>query len=277
MLYATISLLIMIMVTSVRMLINRSTPFVVPAHKNILIMGHSHTEGAINDAILKRSINLSHSARSLTASCNYINKITIDNPHIDTVLLAINANLISKSWGTRSMWNKNQDISNSMLFGGSIDQDANYCVKNICIFCNLLLGGFYIENNSIGSYQSSKRNKLKLDLQLHHSTFPLKAEIDTTLYEYQKLLDTKNLLDQRGVHLILVDTPKYNPENQIIEQIKFHTLVKEYLSEFDYIDYVSFPLPDDCYGDVTHLNYKGAELFSRYLQENGIAKYNSNN
>lgn len=276
MLYATISLIIMIIVTSVKMIINCSTPFVMPANKNILIMGHSHTEGAINDAILKRSINLSNAARPLTASCNYINKITIDNPHIDTVLLAINANLIS-SLETKFMWNKNRKISNSMLFLGSINQDANYCMKNPYIFCSLLFSGFYIGNNSIGSFQSSKRNKLNLDLQLHHNTFPLKAEIDTTLYEYQKLLATKKLLDLRGVHLILVDTPKYNPGNQMIEQIKFHTLLKEYLPEFDYIDYVSFPLPNDCYGDVTHLNYKGAELFSRYLQENGIAKYNSNN
>jgi hypothetical protein len=25
------------------------------------------------------------------------------------------------------------------------------------------------------------------------------------------------------------------------------------------------PLPDSCYGDIGHLNYKGAEIFSKYL------------
>jgi hypothetical protein len=33
------------------------------------------------------------------------------------------------------------------------------------------------------------------------------------------------------------------------------------------MDYSTFQLPDSCYGDVTHLNYRGARIFSQYLQE----------
>jgi hypothetical protein len=43
-----------------------------------------------------------------------------------------------------------------------------------------------------------------------------------------------------------------------------------YLPGIKYVDYSAFPLPDSCYGDAVHLNYKGAEIFSKYLQENFV-------
>ncbi|MDR0371726.1 MAG: hypothetical protein LBH80_07760, partial [Prevotellaceae bacterium] len=40
-----------------------------------------------------------------------------------------------------------------------------------------------------------------------------------------------------------------------------------YMPDVKYMDYSTFQLPDSCYGDVTHLNYRGARIFSQYLQE----------
>jgi hypothetical protein len=40
-----------------------------------------------------------------------------------------------------------------------------------------------------------------------------------------------------------------------------------YMPDVRYMDYSVFPLPDSCYGDIGHLNYRGARIFSQYLQE----------
>jgi hypothetical protein len=67
--------------------------------------------------------------------------------------------------------------------------------------------------------------------------------------------------------LILINTPVYKPE--IYESIdKLNDFYDTYLSGVKYLDYSAFPLPDSCYGDIGHLNYKGAQIFSKYLQEN---------
>ncbi|GHT89803.1 hypothetical protein FACS1894137_19140 [Spirochaetia bacterium] len=35
-----------------------------------------------------------------------------------------------------------------------------------------------------------------------------------------------------------------------------------------YIDFSDYSLPEYGYGDISHLNYRGAELFSKYLENN---------
>jgi hypothetical protein len=32
------------------------------------------------------------------------------------------------------------------------------------------------------------------------------------------------------------------------------------------MDYSNFSLPENAYGDIDHLNYRGAEIFSKYLE-----------
>jgi hypothetical protein len=37
--------------------------------------------------------------------------------------------------------------------------------------------------------------------------------------------------------------------------------------EVKLIDYTTMYLPDSCYADIEHLNYRGAEVFSSYLKK----------
>ncbi|MDR0427925.1 MAG: hypothetical protein LBH12_04905, partial [Dysgonamonadaceae bacterium] len=90
----------------------------------------------------------------------------------------------------------------------------------------------------------------------------------TTISAYQKayLLKIAELCKSRDVELILLNVPMYKPEvygdNELAND--FHDA---YLSDVKYMDYSAFTLPDSCYRDIGHLNYRGARIFSQYLQE----------
>ncbi len=77
----------------------KNTPLRIPPDKNILILGDSNTESAINDTILDNSINLSHSADPFFYSFLKLRKILPANNHIDTVLLSFSPhNLFKNDW-----------------------------------------------------------------------------------------------------------------------------------------------------------------------------------
>ncbi|GHT65454.1 hypothetical protein AGMMS50239_25330 [Bacteroidia bacterium] len=73
--------------------------------------------------------------------------------------------------------------------------------------------------------------------------------------------------NEKEVKLILFNTPVYQVD-KYTDQAKFDSLRIAILPDVDYMDFSDFLLPDSCYGDIGHLNYHGAEIFSEYLQHN---------
>jgi hypothetical protein len=75
------------------------------------------------------------------------------------------------------------------------------------------------------------------------------------------------LCAQKNVALILFNSPTYNAKKYgNLESLnKFYAA---YLAGTKYLDYSNFILPDYGYADIGHLNFKGAEIFSNYLEDN---------
>jgi hypothetical protein len=73
--------------------------FAVPKDKNILIVGDSHTECAIDDSIFTRSFNISQSGTAYLYSYIKLRKILVENSHIDTVLVSFHGGSIKKIAG----------------------------------------------------------------------------------------------------------------------------------------------------------------------------------
>jgi hypothetical protein len=115
----------------------------------------------------------------------------------------------------------------------------------------------------IGGYQRSDRNKLQEDIALRQNNQTEKAGI--SFYQKEYLLKIAALCKSRNVELILINAPTYRPETygslDLLNEFR-----ETYLPDVTYWDYSAFPLPDDAYGDIDHLNRKGAEIFSKYLQ-----------
>ena len=71
----------------------------------------------------------------------------------------------------------------------------------------------------------------------------------------------------KSIDLILLNTPKSTFLRQSYDPkaIEYWRYVGKELCRSTIMDYMDYGLPDDCYGDLIHVNYKGAEIFSRHL------------
>jgi hypothetical protein len=124
----------------------------------------------------------------------------------------------------------------------------------------------------IGSHVGIKWSKLQEDVaRLNNKQTVEKTDI--SFYQKEYLLKIINLCKSENVELVLINPPAYKPE--IYGNInKLNDYYNTYLHGVKYLDYSAFPLSDSCYGDIGHLNCKGAEIFSKYLQENFNADVN---
>lgn len=261
----------------------RNYPMALPANKNILIVGDSHTECAINDTIFARSHNLSSSGNHYFGTYFKIKRILADNPQIDTVVLSffttsLEANprwRLAGFFSKYTLWNSPATFTAELTSIYSWPRIAKYWYAEatdpdrIKIMAKRLTGKpLSTADLGMGGYMYLVRDKLQEDID-RQTTVPLPCQIDTTTQQFRYLRRIEALCRDKGVALILLNAPVYDAD-KFTERRKFAQKMVNSLPEFTYVDLSNVPLADSCYGDIAHLNYRGAVLFSRYLQSNGI-------
>jgi hypothetical protein len=258
------------------------TELEIPIHKTVLMLGSSQIECAINDNILDEAFNLCESGDSYFASYLKLQKLHNDNDHIETVYLGYHS--MSLAENTDKWYNIDYDDKFETLWWYNSSELLNL-YSNVAIFRKLLSVSTFIaalryvyfgsiSEYNIGGYLYLVRNKLEEDLsrRCNEKNRP-KLLADTQGYKFsdnqiiylQKII---SYCEQNSLDLILFDTPQYG------EGVSSFSFYKKYydqhLSNIQWLDYSRFKLDKSCYGDVIHLNNKGAELFSKYLNTNGI-------
>jgi hypothetical protein len=122
---------------------------------------------------------------------------------------------------------------------------------------------------NFGGYKYLVRDKLQENIELNNS----KPQKDFVFEEgknqtkYLKLIS--DLCQQNNIKLILLNAPKHKSYTTSFNyNINDYGLtVHNILIQDSLLELSALPLQDSCYGDVTHLNYKGAFIFSKYLNE----------
>src|SRR5690606_33903458 len=69
---------------------------------------------------------------------------------------------------------------------------------------------------------------------------------------------------QNNVEAILIRSPlhkDYNFDNETV----FQNMLKTKYHQLDFLDFSEFPLSDDEFGDILHLNHKGAKKYSLWF------------
>jgi hypothetical protein len=261
--------------------IQSKASFELPYNKNILVVGDSHTQCSIDDNVFCRSVNVSQGGTAYFYSYCKIKKFLSQNKHIDTILLSFHYSALTSNTNDGWLHNENAIKGKIPHYLTLLDKD------DIAIFANKKLsfikavlrppyvlvfkflvkkGHISYEDLDIGKPVKIKWHKLQEDIT-HNSNKQKVEETDISFYQKEYLLKIINLCKSENVELILINPPSYKPE--IYGNIgKLNDYCKVYLPDVKYLDYSAFPLSDSCYGDIGHLNYKGVEIFSKYLQEN---------
>jgi len=280
-LYSTLFILCIICLILIASFFANHTPFTIDRQKNILIIGDSQTECAIDDNIFSRAKNYSTSATPYIYAFAKLKKIIRDNKHIDTILLSFHPGSLDYSLERRWIFEESFIAERSAVMVPFLDlRDLSLFISSTPFYKAMAKTPMkYLEyavymgagnaegwrRKNIGAYLALKNNSVEADLK---GKEPYASLTDTdTLSQVQLnyLLKIVDYCKEQGLALILVNTPKYKYD-QYNDYKTFEEYRKKYLSGIPLLNYSDFPLQDSDYADLGHLNENGARAFSEYIQ-----------
>ncbi|KAA6331044.1 hypothetical protein EZS27_020313 [termite gut metagenome] len=230
---------------------------IVEIKEKVLILGDSHTEDAINNVIFTNSFNYSQGGDPFIYS--YVKLINITSAFkIDTLLLSVSP--VSFSAGEKSLHK-----ANKLLFRFPWE-DLMYLFRYNPYVIGRSLNIFEvgINANKVGGYRYSNNYRLQENLD----RWTTKTSDPCIPHEAQLLYLDKivEYCKSKSIRLIFINTPMYHAE-RFYNMDNFYKVLEEKYNDVTFWDYGNYVLPDSCYGDVGHLNYIGAKMFSAMLQE----------
>jgi hypothetical protein len=259
--------------------LNKDSLYTIDSNTHILILGDSHPECALNDSIIERSKNLAQSADTYFYIYYKLKKIIEANPTIDTVILGFPGNLFipeRDNWiyGEEYLGNKYPKYCHLI----AIEDQVFLFFKNPRAFIIAFKDAMKTDYGFLFSTIQKVYNELNWGgyLYLVRDDIPKilnEQDKDITRPFYSKSiskLNYKNLnkiIDFCANHnktIILLNVPihKMSPRDQTLDLANF---VKSDFGSVTFWDYSDYKLEDEEFGDLTHLNYKGAEKFSSII------------
>ena len=261
----------------------RSVRFEIPDDKNILVVGDSHTECAIDDTEFRRAINFSKSATSYLFTFAGMKKLIRDNPQVDTVLLSyqyssLNEENMNKWYDDVILLQERipaflpfMNISDLRVFLAipGLPRIVLASVKTYLEFYGHRRTGTYkawIRDN-LGAFRQMNDNNLDKDVKARtpYENPRKKSRLSTIQLDYLRKII--NFCRDQKITLILLNTPVYE-WRKFTDYRSYEYNSKKYLKDVRILDYADYPIEKKHFSDVSHLNKWGARAFSKYLEKN---------
>lgn len=267
-------------------LMNRNKNKLLMLHNEVynVFAGNSTLECSINDKLIDHSVNIAQGGEAYLYSYAKVKALLEVNRQIRTVFLSYSyADLLmekEESWlfSDYFMVEKVQyynylleEPERALLLGNNPEAYFKGVAKSVIkSYENLLRIVLNKKSNSaipnFGGYKHLERDKLAADPG--NDTEANSAQLASE-YQIQYLEKISDVCHQNSVRLVLLNPPKHHSYNESlnnnVKQIWIN--VRQSLPGDSLLDLSSFALADSCFGDLSHLNYKGAQVFSNYLNE----------
>ncbi|MFN4122466.1 MAG: hypothetical protein ACK4GL_04080 [Flavobacteriales bacterium] len=259
--------------------VNKGDYYSINTSKSVLIAGHSHPECAYNDSIIETAINLSQSGESYFYMYAKLKPIIRDNPHIKHVFIEYTNNCISDDMIEWMYSNKHlkfrypkfaafMSLNDYLLllrnnFEGTVFA-TSFSLKNYGSFLasrssDLLLA------NEWGHFKPTKLNKVDSLVS------SLKPE-DYIPFDYKfpeknmaYLRKSIDMLHQAGIKVFLMRTPQHPKYPGFRNEALFLRTHQEKFIDVPFLDFRNLPMEHYDFADLEHLNTKGANKFSIYV------------
>lgn len=253
----------------------RSRLLSLPEDIKTIYLGNSTVECAVNDNLIPGSFNFARSAEPMNylyAKLKLMHKL---NPQIDTVRISFDDIILFKT-------DLNYPTRPSLYF---LDQfelsdwyenfSKNTFEKNTNGFTHLydfnlirpMLASYYSNTDrrqlDLGGYNRIKRQKLDIDIARHKDSIKVIRNINNipelNLYYLDKMVEyCKN----NRIVLEFFSTPKHN---EVWNDSVYRALHRSRYPQITLLDYMQLQLPDSCYGDCSHLNDLGSDIFTTQI------------
>ena len=243
--------------------------------KKVFIMGNSHTECAVNDAMMGgRYLNVSQSAEPILYTTVKAQNI-IDMGMADTLVIGYDK-VVMQSIGSEVQEERLYAMYREYFSQMDMDQHRFLMRHDPWQWMKSLLFLNYWDVSSYskirGRYRRLERNRLE----------PQDSSIQAQRAELQRADGRHASIERWNTHSIQ-NLIRRNPQVYfILVRMPVHRSYvspneKEYMSAVDgfrgfgnlcFVDFArSIDLPDSCYGDLNHLNHTGAALFTPFFKK----------
>lgn len=250
----------------------------------LVFAGNSTVECSVDDRLIYHSINIAQAGEAYLYSYSKIKALLENNAHIRYVFISYSyADLLiekEETWllSDYFMVEKVQNYhylldkqERVFLVKSNPAAYLNGLIKSVVKSLGTVARSLGTESSAsfipnFGGYKRLERDKLSVDPGLE-AGWDQSVQQSTNQIKYLRMIS--ELCQQHSVTLILFNPPKHksyienvNPE---IRQLWLDT--RNSLPSDSLLDLSGFLMPDSCYGDLSHLNYKGATVFSHHLNE----------
>ena len=127
----------------------------------------------------------------------------------------------------------------------------------------------------LGRYLYLKRDKVKeAKKRLNNQRF-VSDNLPQSNYQRKYLLKVYEFCQAKKIKLILLNTPIHPLMEEYQERLKngYYDFAKENMPNAILINHSNFKMSENNYGDLNHLNFKGATQYSNFLKVNGFKQY----
>lgn len=240
-----------------------------------LVIGHSHSQCAINDSLIPGFKNVSNAGESYFYNYIKLKKILEQNPQVKTVFIEFSNNHIDtlmNQW----IWGKTYMARYSYLLPYIPQQDENLIKqKNTAGYLKTLAPRFknnlvhilkndYNLTDEIGGYRKLTRNKVDSILKNLNTksgeTFqpPYPVSIQSIAY-LKKMIE---ICEEYRITAILIRSPQHSQLKMRFNESHFQRIRTTHFKHLEFFDFSDFPLANKYFSDLEHLNYEGATIFT---------------
>jgi hypothetical protein len=248
-----------------------------------IVLGHSHPECAFNDRILSKTTNISQSGEAYFYTYLKLQKVIEQNDGIQRLFVEFGNNQIGERmnswiWGEKYLSDRYPRYSHLMTFSDRATLIKGNPLGYTSVFplnakkrVERFFEKDYNFSDEIGGYRDLKREKTDSLVKVYASKpiFKSNQEKPVPISEVHLLYLRKiiTLAKINNIDVVLVRSPVYPRAHGYTNEEQYQEILSSFKKEVTYMDFAKFPLLNEEYGDFEHLNYKGANVFSTWLEE----------
>lgn len=265
------------------------TDFSISKEHKYLFFGTSQIECSINDKLIKHSRNFGHSDEPYFYTFHKIKQILKSNNHIESIFIDYNNSVL----GRESVKEQTSGIKNInhflptyspfmeledliFLFNSNPINTFNAMIKSYRFNFKRIIKMDFLLNKIHGQFLSLNKNDLnikKYDIQAIKESQKQISHLNISL-----LAKIIKLCKERNVDIYLIRVPIHGDLSVFNKEEKLYQIKNNNFKDVEFLDLFDFPIKDEEFADLVHLNSYGSTKFSLWVNsliEDGILDKNN--
>lgn len=249
----------------------------LPDDKKYLFIGDSRFRVGVDDRLLPGALNVSADADNYLTAFLRIKFLLKNKNSVNLIFIVFSPDVMGDDADSRL-------YANYLMAGKvpqyfplySIEEWKTYfeyspkkLLHNVSGRPFRLLKGLLSEDTfcrELGGFRVSTTNNLRAGIEKH--TNPSREKELPPVYGNRTSLSylskIRSYCAKKNIRVIGIAMPHYLA-GRVFDLQKYRETLKTRYPDFEVWDYLEMELPDDCWQDINHLNYKGAQIFTKEL------------